>query len=109
MTSDARTINIAMEFSSTPGARYRSDGPYSGEEFREAILETALQESGPDACVEIVLDGTEGYATSFLEEAFGGLARKLGCDVCLQRLRFRSEEDPLLVEEIQRYIRGADE
>lgn len=32
-------INIAIEYSRTPGARYISDGPFSGEDFRDNFLE----------------------------------------------------------------------
>jgi hypothetical protein len=67
------TIEIARDFSRTPGPRFRSLGPYSGEEFRERLVD-ALSAS-PDGTVEVVLDGTEGYGSSFLEEAFGGLVR----------------------------------
>ena len=38
-----KTINIANDFSVFPGGRYRSDGEFSGEEFRDNILITALQ------------------------------------------------------------------
>ena len=31
-------INICNDFTDTPGARYRSEGDFSGEEFRETIL-----------------------------------------------------------------------
>ena len=31
-------INIAQDFSNTPGGRYKVNGPYSGEEFRDNIL-----------------------------------------------------------------------
>ena len=33
------TINIAKEFSNSPGARFRSQGDFSGEEFRQKFLE----------------------------------------------------------------------
>ena len=29
------TIRISSDFSETPGARYRSEGDFSGEEFRD--------------------------------------------------------------------------
>jgi len=98
------TINIAKDFSITPGARYKSDGPYSGEEFREKYLEKYFAIDGNDEKITIVLDGTAGYGTSFLEEAFGGLARKVGKEKCLARLSFISLEEPLLIEEIKQYI-----
>jgi hypothetical protein len=100
-----KRINIAAEYSRIPGARYISDGPYSGEDFRVKFLEEHFRDITANYPLEINLDGTEGYATSFLEEAFGGLARLYGIDRCLSRLRFVSEEDNLLVDEVQSYIR----
>lgn len=72
MTSE-KTINIAKDFSDVPSGRYRTDGPSNGEAFREDILRVALQNFER---VIVELDGTEGYGSSFLEEAFGGLVRK---------------------------------
>lgn len=54
------------------------------------------------------LDGVEGYATSFLEAAFGGLARKYGTEAVQKVLSFKSEEEPYLIEEIEEYIREAN-
>lgn len=68
-------ISIANDFSSTPGGRFRTDGPFSGEQFREDVLIPALG-SAPSITVE--LDGTRGYPSSFLDEAFAGLVRKKG-------------------------------
>lgn len=31
-------INVAKEFTETPGARYKTQGAFSGEEFRDNIL-----------------------------------------------------------------------
>jgi hypothetical protein len=67
-----KTISIARDFSKYPGGRYRADGPFSGEEFRERLLKKALDQS---ETVEVILDDTAGYGSSFLEEAFGGLVR----------------------------------
>ena len=68
-----KTINIANDFSVFPGGRYRSDGEFSGEEFRDNILIPALQKYQQ---VIVELDGTRGYGSSFLEEVFGGLVRE---------------------------------
>lgn len=65
-------IVIAKEFSEYPGGRYISDGPNSGERFRLEFLVPALEKYEQ---VTIVLDGTKGYPSSFLEEAFGGVVR----------------------------------
>jgi len=70
------TISIAENFSRYPGPRYRKDGPFSGEEFREGYLQPALSAALKDGgIVAVVLDGVAGYGSSFLEEAFGGLVR----------------------------------
>lgn len=100
----SKVIKIADEFSKTPGARYRSDGKYSGEEFREKFLEPFFEED-QENLITIDLDGTYGYATSFLEETFGGLARKYGSEVCLKKINFISNEEPSLIDEILGYIK----
>ncbi|WP_292375057.1 STAS-like domain-containing protein [Mesorhizobium sp.] len=68
------TINILQEFSKTPGGRYYTDGPASGQKFREEFLLPALAANDR---VIVEMDGTRGYPSSFLEEAFGGLVREL--------------------------------
>lgn len=70
------TYHIAKEFSETPGGRFRKHGPYSGEEFRDDVLCGLLRKAvASDEKLAVVLDGTGGYGSSFLEEAFGGLIR----------------------------------
>lgn len=77
MVADMATsrILLATEFSPFPAGRYYTDGPNSGERFREEFLVPALKRSEP---VVIELDGTLGFGSSFLEEAFGGLVRVHG-------------------------------
>jgi hypothetical protein len=69
-------VHLAEKFSPFLGGRYRDDGPWSGQEFREDFLIPWLREamSGREALV-VVLDGVAGVPSSFLEEAFGGLFR----------------------------------
>ena len=98
------TINIAEQFTRTPGGRLKSDGPFSGEEFREKFLEQHFAEGTGEEKIRIVLDGAYGYATSFLEEAFGGLARKFGSATVMKMLDFESLEEPNLPKEIIKYI-----
>jgi len=101
-----KKISIARDFSVTPGFRYPLEGPFSGQDFRDKHLSPLFDQQNDDSLIEINLDGVAGYATSFLEEAFGGLARKYGVDRCLFRLRFISEEEPLLPSEIINYIKN---
>ena len=71
-------INIAREYTDKPGARYESQGAYSGEKFRDTILYPKFIESIESGETLIVnLDGGYGYGSSFLEEVFGGLVRRL--------------------------------
>jgi hypothetical protein len=99
-------INIATSFSTEPMGRYLSDGEESGEAFRERVLLPALR--GAEV-VEVILDGTEGYGSSFLDEAFAGLLREHGftAEAFNKRVQLVSEEDPSFLEEIAGYI--ADE
>jgi hypothetical protein len=72
ITMSSFSISIAKDFTGSPGGRYREDGDYSGEQFRDDLLIPSLQKYDH---VTVQLDGTAGYPSSFLEEAFGGLIR----------------------------------
>ena len=101
-------INICNDFTDTPGARYRSEGDFSGEEFRETILIPKYEEAVKSKeQLKIELDGGYGYATSFLEESFGGLARIYEIQEVLNALFFVSEDEPGLIDEITEYIKNA--
>jgi len=104
-------IDIPKEFSTIPGPRVRKQGPNSGEDFREKLLKPRfLQAQREDRSLVIRLDGTQyGYPTSFLEEAFGGLAREMGIEEVQARLVFESTREPMLEEEIRHYIRHAED
>lgn len=96
------------DFSITPGPRFRNEGRYSGEEFREDILERQFLDAVKNNSRLIVdLDGTLGYGTSFLEEVFGGLARKHGEDKLNLVLKIISNEEPYLVDNILSYIENS--
>jgi len=68
-----KTINIANDFSDTPLGRSEEDGDFNGSRFRDEFLRPALDKENK---VVVEIDGVEGYGSSFLEEAFGGLVRK---------------------------------
>jgi hypothetical protein len=103
-------ISIAKDFSTSPGPRYIDEGPFSGQQFREEILRPKLGEALEQKCqLQITLDGTAGYGTSFLEESFGGLIRedKIPYDVIKKTIQFVSNEEPELVDDIEEYLADA--
>ncbi len=87
-------LKVSENFSETPGARYYKDGPYSGEEFYDKCLsvffEKAIQE---DKLLIVDLDGTYGFATSFISESFGNLVKNFGKKNVQNRIRIISIED----------------
>lgn len=99
------TVNIAKDFTRFPSGRFKKNGDTSGEAFRERFLESQIQQG---EIISIELDGTIGYGSSFLEEAFGGLVRKLKLtpDQIQKQIKLISE-DPSLIEEIKTYIEDA--
>lgn len=103
-------IKIAKDFSTSPGPRYEIEGEWSGEVFRKTILYPQMKsaiENGTKIIVD--LDGTAGYGTSFLEEAFGGLIReeKIPFEVINNKLTLISEEETYLIDDINNYLLDA--
>ena len=68
-----KQFQIGRDYSDAPAGRYRKDGPFSGERFREDFL---IPELLKEDVVNVDLSGVAGYGSSFLEEVFGGLVRK---------------------------------
>lgn len=102
-------INIAEDFSKTPGGRYTSEGPFSGEEFREKYLKPKfLQAKEANTKLRINLDGCYGYPSSFLDESFGGLARELNDTKLLDYLEFVSNDQPGLIDYIMQCINNSN-
>ena len=99
-------IRISDDYSETLGARHICDGDFSGEDFREKFLKPRFlkaKEKGEKLIID--LDGGYGNPVSFVEEAFGGLARIYGTDAVLQVLEFISNDEPDLIDEILSYIK----
>jgi hypothetical protein len=102
-------LNIVEEFSNTPGTRDSIESDYPGEEFLNKILLPKFQEA-IDKKVKLVvnLDGPAGYATSFLEAAFGGLVRHYNdIERVKKTIEFIGTDDPFLIEDIHEYMRNA--
>jgi hypothetical protein len=99
------TVNVAKNFTRFPAGRLKKHGETSGEAFREKFLESGLSKN-EDVMVE--LDGTIGYSSSFLEEAFGGLIRtsNISPDTVKKHLKLVSD-NTVLIDEIKEYIDDA--
>jgi hypothetical protein len=105
--AEQHLVKVA-EWSQTPGARYRSDGPHSGEEFREEVLKPAFLRALQERVqLTVDLDGGYGYAAGFLEEVFGGLARQYDSDTVARTVVVVTKEEPYLEQDIREYIAEA--
>lgn len=101
-------ISVSRDFSPAPGFRYRTDGPHSGQQFLEDLLLPRFQAAGQAKSKLFVdLDDVEGYATSFLEGSFRELARHFDAAEVSASVEFKSDQELLLIDEIQRYMREA--
>lgn len=99
-----KIINVARDFSRTPGGRYYTDGPSSGQKFREEFLIPAFNEYDQ---VLIEMDGTRGYPSSFLDEAFGGLVRNLHITPAQFKAKIKLKASPsfdIYVQDIISYV-----
>lgn len=94
------------DFSKCPAGRYRTDGAFSGQAFREDVLEPTL--ASTTGVVLVQMDGTIGYGSTFLEEAFGGLVRDGGFSTAELYRRLHIEaSDSSLHTEIWGYVEAA--
>ena len=101
-------IKISKDFSNTPGGRYVSEGPNSGEAFRkEVLIDIFNQAKEKNEKIFIDLDDLYGSPTSFLEESFGGLVRELNDVNIVNIFEFKSDDRPKLIEKIIDYMRNA--
>jgi hypothetical protein len=71
-------ISLVRDFSDAPGGRYRKQGAFSGEAFREDKIRPTLRDY---ESIEIDLDGALGFPASFLDEAFGKLVDLEGKEI----------------------------
>lgn len=89
------TINIKEDFSEYPGLRHCSISDKSGEEFYHNILNFRFKEAyESDSKIIINLDSTSGYASSFLDEAFGNLVYDFTLKEVQKRVNIVSEDEP---------------
>lgn len=95
MSDNLFIYQFAKQYTRYPGGRLRIHGPYSGEAFREDVLWPLLQINEK---ILINLTDTFGFGSSFLDESFGEIGKRLGFEACKKKLVFTSEDDPTLVD-----------
>jgi hypothetical protein len=86
---------IVANYTEYPGPRYCSQGNSSGEDFYHDILNAAFANAiKSKQKLEIILDGTAGYASSFLDEAFGNLVFDFSLKVVKDNITITSKQEP---------------
>lgn len=98
-------IIIATDFTDTPGARFKSEGDFSGEEFLENILLPKFEKAIAGNYILLInLDDVWGYPSSFVSGSFGLLSIQKGAKLVFKHIKFESENDTKIekfVEEIK--------
>ena len=91
-----------LDFDEYPGLRHCSVSEFSGEEFYHKILNDAFEKAYENMEVLIVeLDGTDAYASSFLDEAFGNLVYDFTLANVLRLVKIVSNDEPHWVKMLQ--------
>lgn len=93
------------QYTKFPGGRFERLGPYSGENFRETVLRNIF-ESGKS--IEIDATGVvTSFSPSFLDEAFGTLAKEYGLAKFKETVKLFSNDNPGLTEKMMYYVERA--
>lgn len=84
-----------VDYCEYPGPRYCDQGDYSGEDFYHNVLNNEFYNAlNSNIKLIIDLDNTAGYASSFLDEAFGNLVFDFTKDKVIQFVEIKSNEEP---------------
>lgn len=70
-----QTISVARDFSPYPAGRFRTDGKFSGQAFREDLLQPRIRDLAEGETLTVAFDGVKGCGSSVIDEAFAGLVR----------------------------------
>lgn len=89
------TISV-KDWNSSPGLRYEDQSPKtSGELFYINVLNPKFAECYENNdTLKIILDGTEGYASSFLDEAFGRLIYDFTQKIVEKKIIIITKDEP---------------
>lgn len=86
---------IVAKYSEYPGPRYCIQGEYSGEDFYHQTLNSYFADAYEKKVkLFVYLDGTAGYASSFLDEAFGNLVYDFSKKIVQTYIEIVSNQEP---------------
>lgn len=97
--------DFAKEYSEYPGPRDEGIGPFSGERFREEVLEKLYAEKQP---ILLNIDGVQiSFGPSFLSEAFGLFAKKYSLETFNEYIKVKddSEKAKRFKEKMMEYVK----
>jgi len=95
-------IDIAKEFGVTLGGRFKVDGPFSGEEFRDELLVPIYKSAVKNnECLLVSFDGCYGCPPSFVDEVFYEFGKKYGRPTFGHMIYIEHSDFPGLGEVIQ--------
>lgn len=98
-TMEKYFINIANNYSKTPGGRWKDLGPFSGEQFYEEMLLPRFDEAVKNGDkLHIQLDGVASYPYSFLDQSFGELGRNRGKQAAKEHIVFHTTVNQWVVK-----------
>lgn len=84
-----------FDYTEFPGPRYCNQGDKSGEDFYHLILNEKFAEAyNSNSILEVILDQTAGFASSFLDQAFGNLVYDFSKKEVEKHLLIISEDEP---------------
>ncbi|TQF72570.1 DUF4325 domain-containing protein [Pseudoalteromonas luteoviolacea] len=89
-------LDIGIDFNDEPSGRFYTDGPGSGEEFREEHLKKLINGLNTNEKLTIVLDNNvDGFGSSFLVEGFAGMVKYgyVKSSKLLDSLEFQFEDE----------------
>lgn len=92
-------IRIA-DWTVNPGLQHRWQGRFSAQEYIETSLQSQILHARDNKLKVIIdLDGTRGYAISFIESVFGTITDLAGIEWALANVQVKSDERPWLADE----------
>ena len=88
-------ISVLNDFSEFPGLRHCNISDKSGEEFYHSVLNHAFKQAcEKNEKLVVYLDDTAGYASSFLDEAFGNLVYDFSLSIVKKHIEIISVQEP---------------